>query len=1064
MAAFPLLFFLLIQSLGAQDQWRLVYQDGEVAAAWGEPRLSADQRSRLQFAWVWSESRAPRRLEPDALARTPSPVSPPPVSLQIRVALPAPGQGSRAPRAARRPPVPTGLWAIAAPIEMWRDLPEDRLPTWAVPSSGRLAVPIDPARRWRVRLRGQGEGSWWADVAAGRTAVLLAPTPAAGIDVTVERPDGSALPVVRGAVLEGATRGDPNRLWATLRAQPGRLAVPGLPDTEEITLTVTASGFAPAALRGRPSDLPRRVRLSAGAAVSGRVTNASGAPLAGAEVRVEAWMSARLPQRFSVGMKTQTDGGWRLPGLPPGRGALRISAPGFVPLRELIDLGAGSNDLGTRALVPAQAAAALTVDDVGAPVAGAKVDAGTGGLAVSDGRGLAQLVDVPAAPLTLSATARGHLAGSARYNPPFAETLQIVLPRAATIHGRLLEAPRAPVGEGSVRIEQASCQNEDRLGDGGRFDMDLTPGQAAVLILRSPATRELRLGVAAALAGEDRDLGDLLAPPGLAVSGRVMSGRDGLPVAGARVWLPRPGTDGPAVAWAIRDLLQAATDEEGRFLLTGLAPGAAVLRVEAAGFARAHAEVSVAAPGGQDGAGPGSAPPPADIGDIALSAGATLRVLVKSTGPAAALEGADGAIARADLRNDWLEPDMLTAPVQEGVATLRHVPAGAVTVSVLSGRKLLCEQHVLVIDGEERDVNCGRARLTVVGLVRVGGHPSGAGGLIWQPPVAEGATSRIVNLTTPDGLTQQQVFGVGRPQVDVQVAADGSFATDELAAGRWQVSWVPEQGSSHTPAQTFEIPAVERFDTLLDYPGLAVGGSVTYEDGRPAAGAHVQDLVGGAVALSAADGSFELAGIKPGKVALQAQLLELSSPVAEAAIDGDRQPEPMRLVLSKRKPAAIEVRVLSADGTPLPGVFVFMEEEGKGQRILTTDAEGKASAGVEPPLSPRVRPAVATGSGWIFGGWVSSAQAQDEGLTLQPGPAGSLLLISAGKEGPPRIVSESGWDLTALLRQLGTAPVLSPERPLRLDGLPVGRYVVSLAGTSVTVAVSADSSTEARLE
>lgn len=47
-------------------------------------------------------------------------------------------------------------------------------------------------------------------------------------------------------------------------------------------------------------------------------------------------------------------------------------------------------------------------------------------------------------------------------------------------------------------------------------------------------------------------------------------------------------------------------------------------------------------------------------------------------------------------------------------------------------------------------------------------------------------------------------------------------------------------------------------------------------------------------------------------------------------------------------------RVLGADGAPLAGVFVFLEEEGKGQRILTTDAEGKATAGIEPPLTADV--------------------------------------------------------------------------------------------------------------
>ncbi|HVT57502.1 MAG TPA: carboxypeptidase-like regulatory domain-containing protein [Thermoanaerobaculia bacterium] len=1065
MAAFALLLFSLAQSVLAQDQWRLVYHDGEVASAWGEPRLSPEQCSRLQFAWVWSESRPPRRLRPEALAGTRSLPPPDPLRLHIRVSLPAPagwGQGVRPPPG-RRDAGYAGLRVIAAPLEMWRDLPEDALPSWSLPATGRLAVPLDPARRWRVRVSGQGEGSWWADVPAGRSSVLVALTPAAGIDVLVSGPDGSPLAAVRGALLEGAARGGGNRLWATLRGTSGQLAAPGLPDAEEVALTVIGSGFAPAALRGRPSELPRRLRLGAGASLSGRVTGPAGRPLAAATVRVEAWISPSLPQPFSLGVATRADGGWRLAGLPPGRAALRITAPGYVAVHELIELAAGGNDLGVRTLATAQTVAVLTVDEEGTPVAGAKVDAGSGTLAVSDVQGLAQLGGLPAAPLALTATAPGHLPGKARYNPPFAEPLQVALPRATTLRGRFLEAPGLPVGEGSIRIEQGSRYLDDRLGDGGRFDKDLEPGHAVVLVLRSPATRELRLTVPTGQPGEVRDLGDLLAPQGLAVTGRVVSGRDGLPVAAARVWLPRPGPEGPAVAWAGRDLLQATSAEDGRFRLAGLAPGAAVLRIEAAGFARAHRELSLVAAAAGDGAAGSEAPPPIDLGDIALSAGATLRVVVKGSRAALAQTAPEGAVARADLRNSWLEPDMLTAVVQNGVATLRDVPPGAVTVSVLAGRTLVCEQQVVVVDGEDRDVDCGKAPLTVAGLVRVGGRPSGAGTLIWQPP--SGAASSLVNTTTTnDGLRQQQVYGVGRPQVDVPVGGDGTFTTDELSPDRWQVSWVPEQGSAHTAPQTLDIPAVERFDIVLSYAGLALTGRVTFEDGRPAERAQVRELVGGAMAFSLADGSFALAGLPPGKVAVQARLDELSSKVAEAEIAGDQPPEPLHLILGKRSSPAIEVRVLGTSGAPIAGAFVFLEEEGKGQRILTTDAEGKASASIEPPLAPRVRPAVATGNGWIFGGWVPAAQAQDEGLTVQSGPAGSLLLTSAAKSGSPRIVSDSGWDLSQLMRQLGATPLLTPGRPLRLDGLPVGSYNVSLDGASLTVVVTADAPVEARLK
>nr|MDP9122144.1 hypothetical protein [Acidobacteriota bacterium] len=69
MVPVALLLLWLSQGVLAQDQWRLIYQDGEVATAWGAPRLSAEQHSRLQSAWVWSEARAPRRLGPEAVGQ-----------------------------------------------------------------------------------------------------------------------------------------------------------------------------------------------------------------------------------------------------------------------------------------------------------------------------------------------------------------------------------------------------------------------------------------------------------------------------------------------------------------------------------------------------------------------------------------------------------------------------------------------------------------------------------------------------------------------------------------------------------------------------------------------------------------------------------------------------------------------------------------------------------------------------------------------------------------------------------------------------------------------------------
>jgi hypothetical protein len=585
-----------------------------------------------------------------------------------------------------------------------------------------------------------------------------------------------------------------------------------------------------------------------------------------------------------------------------------------------------------------------------------------------------------------------------------------------------------PVSEGTARFEQGGTSLDQAIGTDGGFAIDLAPGSAASpagsLVLTSPSTRELRLTVEPGAPGEVRNLGDLLAPAGTALTGRVVRARDGSPVARARVWLPRPGPAGTVLAWAAGDLLQAWTGEDGRFRLGGLAAGPALLRADAPGLARAYLEVAVS----EDEA-------VQETGDVLLGEGSTLRVL--------APDSEDGAVARADLRGDWLEPDLLTAPLRDGEARIRQVPAGPVRVSVLAGRRLLCEQEVEVPEGPgEIDVDCRRPALQVSGAVRVGAVPAGPGLLTWMPP-APALPSRIDTTISPGGLRQQQVFGAGRPPAEVPVAADGTFFTEDLSPGPWQVRWSPDEGSFSGSLEVV-IPAVERYQTVLTFPGLAVRGRVVHEKtGEPVEGARVRDLATGTLAFSTADGSFTLAGLPPGRIALQARFEEESSAVVEVDLTPENPPDEVVLSLGARPAAEVEVQVLSADGAPVGGAFVFLEEAGKGVRILTAAADGRASVTVEPPVPERLRAAATTGSAWAFGNWAAWQTGRNV-LPLSFEPGGSLTVTSQRKEGPPRILTPGGWDLSWLLTLLGNRPVVAPGRPVVMTGLPAGSYRVSL--------------------
>jgi carboxypeptidase family protein len=1019
----------------SQERWRLVHPDGSVEAVSGSRQGSDAQKAQILSAWVWSGRRAPRRVLPARIGR--ERFADDPDRLAVKVVR----------RSGARPPADLRL--LAAPTLMWLEVPEASLPSWPVPADGRLALPLDPGRFWRLRVAGSGEGSWWVEVAPGKRAAVVVSQPAAGIDLLVLDAGGRPVEALRTSLQEATGRGGAARPWESLRTERGRLAAPGLPDEGEVSLTLLGSGEAPLVLRGRPSALPHEVRLAPGAELSGRLVDPGGAPVAGATVEAEFWAAGDLPQVLARQTRSDAKGAWRLRGLPAGKVAWTVRSRSFAPLAGTVDLQAGSrDDVGTRTLERGAELAVQVVDDTGAPLPRAQVQAGNLS-ATADARGVALLSGLPAAPVEIKGSAPRHLEGSARFNPPFPPAPRLPLARAFTLAGRFVDPSGAPVLRGSARLDAGSCRRDERLAAGGRFAIDLPPGgSAAELVLRSPETQELRLRIAPGAAGEVRDLGDLRAPEGLAVTGRVVRAEDGSPVPGVRIWTPRQGADGPAVAWAARDLLETLSGEDGGFRLSGLLPAPASLRVEAAGFARAQIELPLdPAATGTTGA--------VDLGKIPLSAGTTLRVRVD---PRA--REIQGAVARADLGNRWLEPDFLSAQVWDGEAVLPNVPAGRVTVSVLAGRRLVCEQAVVVQEGGEQEVDCRRPALSVSGWVLVGQTPAGTGTLSWQAPNLD-VPGRIDTVVSPSGLRQTQVVGAGRPAVEVPVAADGHFQTDELLPGRWQVSWIIR--GSITGSLAVEIPSVEHFETVLPFAGLALSGIVVDREGRPAAGARVRELASGALAFVAADGSFSLAGLRPGTARVQARREEETSSLAEVEIQAEHPPEPLRLVLGQHQMPTVPVQVTGGSGAPVVGAFVFFEEEGKGLRLVTAAAEGRTEVAVEAPLPPRVRAAAFAGGAWGFGSWTSFEAAQ-EGLVVPVAGAGALRVRSARRQGAPQILAKGGWDLSWMMRLLGAPPALTPDRPLEVTGLPAGQYRVALEGANLNLAVEDGKTAEARLD
>jgi hypothetical protein len=995
----------------------LVHRDGRVERlSGGLAGLALDD---VGHAWLWAPSAAPRRVRASEVSAW----RPERSRQRLRVQV------------TRRPGEKlAGHRMVMAPLEMWHEVPETMLPAWDVPPSGKLTLPDDAARPRRLRLLASGRGSWWQDIPTGREQVILTPSPAADRVIAVTGPDGAPVRTATITVLDGVPGRPRQEVLAIYGCEPaGSATLPALPDAGILTLVVATPAHAPAAIVARPEGLPAETRLRPGAAVHGVIVDEQGRPLTGATVSAEAWIDPQVPALVARRASTGSDGAWRLSALPLGEVALEAVAERFAAHRRRIDLDAEEIDLGRIALQRGHLLAVRVVDDLGAAVASAEVRVGAVA-ATSDRLGRARLSRVPGGgdPFTIEARADGHLPVTRTVTPPLTPELEVSLQRAFQVRGRFVTAERTPVTDGGVRVETGSAYRDEPMADGAVFELDLRPELAAVLVLRSPATQDVRLSLEPGRAGERRDLGDIAAPAGWVVRGRAVRADDGEPVAGVRVWCPRPSESGEIASWVHGDLVETKSGHDGDFALTGLPDRPVLLRLDGPGLARAYRPVQ-----------PDANSPAVDLGEVPLAEGAALRVVIDA-------DRSEGAVARADLRAAWLESDMLTAAVVDGGATLHHVPPGAVKLTVLAGRDLLCEKDLTIpAAASDVEVVCDEDPLRVTGVVLAGSYRARGGRLYWTPPADEIPPGLIMHRTTARGLRQDHVFGAGRPHVEVEIGMDGTFTTEALRPGRWSVAWLPA-GGALSPPREVELPRAEHHALTLTFSELTIAGQVVGKSGEPVASAQVRDLDSAATALSDQDGGFLIVDLAPGRHRLVARSASLTSDVVAVELAPDRETDPVVLTVEERSDR-LEVRVQTADG-PGAHALVFVELEGAGVRLASADTEGIAWVALEPPLPERVRSAAFAGGAWGFGAW-RPLSATDPSLSLRIPPGGTLLLASEASGEP--VIATGGWDVSRLLTLVGMRPSLRGA-PLMLTGLPPGQYTVALGQLTAAGEVRAD--------
>lgn len=917
--------------------------------------------------------------------------------------------------------MPETMTLIAAPIPMWRELPESELPRRMIASDRRdITIAERADERWRLRIVSSGVGSWWSDT----TSIRIGAAADRSIVVADERdtPIASAQLAINDA---GRTVRD-RKTFARYRAsRTGVIDLLSIPDDADAGLVAFDGVHLADSFIGRVGDAPSRFILKNGARITGKVIDAKKRPIAGVAVRFEAWSSHGERAQLSSGATaTRADGGFTLDHVPQTDALLTFSKDRFAEHRFTAKIAANALDIGSMTLEEGRTVKLRVVDEAGEPIQGSAVEWQHGRSKTTDAHGVVTLEHLASTIRDVHVTAKHFVARDCDLDA------QCVLSRAFRVKGRYVADMSSTI---QLRIGERGRERFESIAANGTFDLDLTPDQSHELAFLSVSAAPLIVRVEGK-PGDLRDLGDLHPDSGRVAFGRVVT-RDGEPVSRARIWAPRPTTGGLLVSWATENVARTESLDDGTFRLSGLPSDACLLRIETANAARSFVPLDASERGSLT-----------DVGTVTLSGGGTIVVRTNDANAEAT------AFARS--AESALDFDAVTTAITNGVARLHNVRSGSAHVSVVTPtRSVICEGDVTVVDDSAVDFPCETKRVHVSGDVRIGGSPANGGMLVFASTAAQSAgPALILTNRSAGGMTSQQVYGVDGETISVNVDAAGRFETDALGAGDYRVSWSSASSGGLTPGEFLAVPHVDAFATHLTFGGGTIAGTVVDADGAPIAHATVMELSTHATALTKNDGSFELHGTRIGACRVQARSGVRSSDIAEIDVPAD---DVARLALSITDRAdTIRVRVLGADGGPASGAFVFASGGAGSIQTVTADLLGGADFALGSGFAGGVRFAVSAGNRWSFSPRFGDAELKASEIVLRlPATTGALSVVSDQQDGALSIATPEGWNLGDLMNVLGSRLRVAPGRAVRIDGLPIGTYVVALNGNASSVEV-----------
>lgn len=328
-----------------------------------------------------------------------------------------------------------------------------------------------------------------------------------------------------------------------------------------------------------------------------RVTDDNGAPVANASVMVS---EGKGVGTFPGGR--DEPGTYRIPRRPPGTIAILVWSPGGTALRRVV-VPAGGTAEADVVLGRLDTVKCVVVDDVGGPVAGAKIESRVTVWTVAfqshlttDASGTAALPNFRAGARRLTVTAPGMLTAIAEPPADSTDDVRVVMRRAAVLTFRVLGADGAPCAEGfRVLFGDDARPTDANSSDDGRVRLDCEPrGETDVwLVFDAGAPLVLHATLAP---GAVADLGDVRLSEARRIAGRVVDAA-GRPVEGAFVGL-NTGTEGnrtpPPASYRFKPEIPSLTEPDGSFSVEFAPPsGPLPIEVSADGFLDLRAVVTV---------------------------------------------------------------------------------------------------------------------------------------------------------------------------------------------------------------------------------------------------------------------------------------------------------------------------------------------------------------------------------------------------------------------------------------------------------------------------------------